>query len=180
MEKLEILERLCPQLITVQVPIGAEFDSAMELKFQMCSTASKVNVVKRRELIVLALFESLYLFYTASYTKTIEKTGFIDLLRSGNLAEELRLFRFTSTNRKESNLCSDKSIQVEICSCSTFLRNLKELAIYRGQICHIECIPGRKPIFESLKELNPILTERLKHCFKTEGFKFISWSLIEF
>eukprot|EP01035_Chromulina_nebulosa_P031783 gene31783-42390_t len=169
MEKLEILECLCPQLITVQVPHGAEFDSTIELKFRMCSTASKVNVVKRRELIVKALFESLYLFYTANYTKTIEKAGFFDLLRGGNLTEELRLFRFTSTNRKESNLCSDVSFQGEICSCSTFLRNLKELAIYRGQISHIECIPGRKPIIESLKNLNPILIERLKHCFKTEG-----------
>ena len=152
------------------MPLSAEFDSTIELKFKIYSTASKFNIVKRRQFILEALFETLYLFYTVSYTRTIEKTEFFDLLRGGKLNEELRLFRFATNIQKTNCLYSDISFRHEDCSYSDFLSNLKELAIYRNQISHIECIRGQKPIFKSLDTLHPILSDRLKGCFNTEGF----------
>jgi hypothetical protein len=170
LRKLETLELLCPNLVKLYVPLSTKFcDDSIELKFKIFSSASKVNVEKRRVCILDAMFEALFSFYNSNYTRRFEKVDFYNLLRDGKLSEELISFRFASSYHNNYLFHSETSSLGEKCSFADFLCNLKESTLYRGQISHIEHFLGRKAIFKSIDAFNPLLSDRLKYWFNTDG-----------
>eukprot|EP00597_Dinobryon_sp_UTEXLB2267_P014233 CAMPEP_0170110342 /NCGR_PEP_ID=MMETSP0020_2-20130122/7790_1 /TAXON_ID=98059 /ORGANISM="Dinobryon sp., Strain UTEXLB2267" /LENGTH=1196 /DNA_ID=CAMNT_0010335597 /DNA_START=57 /DNA_END=3647 /DNA_ORIENTATION=+ len=175
-KKLQTFEILCPKLLTLRFPeCSAADNNNIEVSFESVPSISALGVNKRRKIFLDSLFNFLFQFYLNRSHKTVSAADFQFQLNSGELD-----FNFESCLLPQMENAKGEPTMPTFCdgtlewkSPDTFVTNLKDSEIYRGQMSHIERILGRKARYDILlRPLPQLLLCRLESCLKIKDGEF--------